>query len=345
MDCHKFDGQVVRLERLKESADQFVRVRLTRIDELDLNLFEFDYDLTFVAFFLDGEGRVYSRYGGRDAESPDGRQSLDGLNYTMQSVLRMHARESKTFAPKSQESPKFVRDVAGGRGGRDCMHCHQVKEAVESRLQRAGKWERDLIWRYPPPENIGLELEVDRGDTVKAVRAVSPAADAGLRAGDVLRRLNGVPVHSMADVQFGLDRAPASGSVEVVWQSGDEVKQGKLSLPQGWRRTDISWRASRRSLVPSTRLTGAGLTAEEKKALGLSATRLAFRQRESVSAQARAAGVRAGDVILGVDGKTLEMDLDGFYRYVQSNYLVGDTVTVNVLRDGKPLNLTMTLLR
>ena len=37
--------------------------------------------------------------------------------------------------------------------------------------------------------------------------------------------------------------------------------------------------------------------------------------------------------------------MDGFLRYIERNYLVGDQVTVNVLRDGKRLNLPMTLRR
>ena len=92
MDCRDFDGQVVRLERLKDLADKFVRVRLTRVDNLDLNLFEFDYDLTMMVFFLNAEEKVYARYGGRDARNADSRQSLAGLHATMQSVLAMHAR-------------------------------------------------------------------------------------------------------------------------------------------------------------------------------------------------------------------------------------------------------------
>src|SRR5438067_12657941 len=102
----EFDGQVVRLERIQEVADKFVRVRLTRIDDVDLNLFDFDYDLTFMVFFLNAEGKVYARYGGRDAEGPDKRQSLEGLRYTMESVLRMHGRAEKSFAPKARTAPQ-----------------------------------------------------------------------------------------------------------------------------------------------------------------------------------------------------------------------------------------------
>ena len=38
-------------------------------------------------------------------------------------------------------------------------------------------------------------------------------------------------------------------------------------------------------------------------------------------------------------------DVTGFLKYVQRNYLIGDKVTVNLLRDGKRMNLPMTLVR
>jgi S1-C subfamily serine protease len=343
--CRDFDGQVVRLERLEGVADKFVRVRLTRIDNLDLNLFEFDYDLTFTVFFLSADGKVYARYGGRDAEDPDRRQSLAGLRHTMESVLQMHARADREFAPRTGEAARFTRDLRSfGRRGR-CMHCHQVKEALNYGLVSRGEWVRDLAWRYPLPENVGIELEVDRGNVVQAVRDKSPGAAAGMAAGDVVRRLNGVPVHSIADVQFALDIATRVDSIEAAWQRGEKVLLGKLSLPDGWRKGDVSWRPSMQRLVASARLSGTDLSVEEKKALGLAAGQVAFRQKDSVSAQAQAAGIRGGDVIVGVDGQVLEMDVDEFVRHVRRSYLVGDKVIVNVLREGKRLNLAMTLQR
>ena len=100
---------MARLERIEDLADKFVRVRLPRIDWVDLNLFEFDYDLTFMAFFLNAEEQVYARYGGRDANNPDSRQSLAGLRYTMRSVLQMHEGNEKTFAPRLRKASRFLR--------------------------------------------------------------------------------------------------------------------------------------------------------------------------------------------------------------------------------------------
>jgi S1-C subfamily serine protease len=223
------------------------------------------------------------------------------------------------------------------------LHCHQVKEILNADLQRKGQWTRDLAWRYPLPDNLGIELDVDRGNVIKRIKAGSPASAAGLRAGDVVRQMGVVPIHSCADAQFALDRAAKAGSVAVAWQRGGELRQASLSLPEGWRKTDLTWRPSMRHLVPAPRLFGHDLTAEERKALGLSAKQLAFRQQAPVSTLAQAAGIRAGDVILGVDDRTLEMDVIDFLRYVERNYLAGDRVTVNVLRDGQRLRLGMTL--
>ena len=327
-------------------ADKFVRVRLPRIDDADLNLFEFDYDLTFMVFFLDAKENVYARYGGRDGKDADNRQSLEGLAYTMNSVLQMHAQKEKSFAPKSQANSKYLHNLPNPPAfGRGCMHCHQVKTALESDLRKSGKWERDLVWRYPLPENIGLGLEVNRGNMVEKAFEKMPASEAGLRPGDKLLRLNSVPMHSFGDAQYALDIAPKAGTIEIAWERGGEEMKAKLNLPEGWRRTDLSWRTSAQHWLSSGGMYGMDLTAEEKRSLGLTPKQLAFRQRNTLSKQAREAGIQGGDIVLGVDDKKLEMDMFAFLKYMRRNYLVGDKVTINIIRDGKRMNVDMTLQR
>jgi S1-C subfamily serine protease len=257
----------------------------------------------------------------------------------------MHQRADKLFAPRSRQGSRLARDLtAFGRTGR-CLHCHQVKERLNAELRRQGKWTRDLAWRYPLPENLGFVLQVDRGNIVKEVRAKSPASVAGLRAGDVVQHLNGVPIHSFADAQYALDIAPKTGSIPVVWQREDEVLKDRLALSDGWRKSDLTWRPSMQRLIPAARLYGADLTSAEKQALGLPATQLAFRQNDPISTQAKTAGVRSGDIILGFDENPLHMDADNFQTYVHQTYLVGDKVMINVLRDGKRLSLPIILGR
>src|ERR1043166_1192188 len=83
-------------------ARSFAFLRMTRMNGVNLNLFAFDYDLTWMSFFLDADGRIYSRYGGRDNGSADGRLSGAGLLRTMNEVLRVHKAElaKKGPAPK-----------------------------------------------------------------------------------------------------------------------------------------------------------------------------------------------------------------------------------------------------
>src|SRR5262245_51053635 len=300
-----------------------------------------------MVFFLSADEQIYGRFGGRDAKGAETRMSLAGLHYAMEAALEAHdrrARAAGSAAPK-REAPKFVRDVPATRrfGGGRCVHCHQVNEVLNAELERAGKWSRDLVWRYPLPDNLGLVLEVDRGNVVERMKPDSPAARAGLRAGDVVQRLNGAPVHSFADAQYALDGAPKTGSIEVSWRRGEQTLSAALALPEGWRKTDISWRPSLQKFVPSPRLSGRDLASPDKEALGLSAKQLAFRLEEGLHYQARDAGMRAGDVVLGVDGQELEMDAAQFYWYLRGHYLVGDRVSVNVLRGGERVSLPMTL--
>jgi S1-C subfamily serine protease len=263
----------------------------------------------------------------------------------MEQVLAAHAEPTKRFAPTRLPAPKYLADFLGKRGGGQggrCLHCHTVKERIVS----AGPgWTLDQLWRFPMPDNLGVTLEVERGDVVKAIRPKSPAEIVGLKPGDRIRLVAEVPIHAEADVTYALDRAPKSGSLDLVWMRDGKEQTGTLKLPDGWKRGDISWRPSTQSFVPSARLYGKDLTADERIKLGLSAKQLAFRQNEFVPTQAKNAGIQADDVIIGLDGKRPEMDVVGFVDHVQRTYLIGETITISVLRGGRPLDLPMKLLR
>jgi S1-C subfamily serine protease len=313
-----------------------------RITGVDLRVFDYDYDLTWMAFFLHADGHVYGRYGGRDARDADTRLSLAGLRFAMQEALAAHRTHKASSAAKG--APLLAEAYpAAKKAGNGCVHCHQVNEFRRADLQATGKWNRDLVWVYPLPENVGITLGVDQGNKVKSVQPGSPAAAIGIAAGDRLRTLNGTRIASFADAQYALHRAPAKGTIAVTWLHGDDAHSGSLALRDGWRKTNLTWRPSMLDILPALTFYGEDLTAAEKKALGLAADRLAFRQQSPVHKDARAAGVEAGDVIVGVDGLELRMTVDQFLAYMRRNYLVGDRVTLNVVRDGTRVDLHVTL--
>src|SRR5262249_2663992 len=155
-----------------------------------------------------------------------------------------HAAGSVDPSPRAK--PTHVEDLKSARSqrGNGCIHCHQVNEFRRADATAAGKWTRDDLWVYPLPENVGLTLDVDRGDLVKSVGDGSAAATAGLKPGDLLAKLNGYPVASFADAQFALHKGPKSGRIPVEWRRGADTMSGHLELKAGWRKTNLTWRAS-----------------------------------------------------------------------------------------------------
>jgi hypothetical protein len=321
-----------------------VRVRLTRVDNADLNLFEFDYDLTFMVFFMDAKEKVYARYGGRDSKDADHRQSLEGLHYTMESVAAMHAREEKErlFAPKAEGKPLYIRDVSGGPAGGKCMHCHQIKERLNRKLSSDGEWTRDQAYRYPLPDNLGFRLEVNRGNIIEQITPGSPADKVGLKKGDLVKQIASVPIHSFGDATYALDKAPLTGKLSISWLHDKEPSVADLELVKGWRKTDVSWRPSLRYMIPSMPLYGDDLTPAERKQLGLTEKQLAFRN-DRLPARVKDAGFKTGDIILGIEDRSLNMNVIDFHRFIRREYLVGDSIDIAVMRDGKKMTIPLVL--
>jgi hypothetical protein len=322
-------------------ADKFVRVRLVKVAGADLRRFEFDFDLTWYCFFLSPDETIYGRYGGRDATDAEARISTKGLRFAMDRALEAHT--SPPAAQQLDGKPVFAEDFASAKSHRGCIHCHNVNEFRRADAKAAGAWDRDSIWVYPLPENVGVTLDVDVGNRVKAVAKGSAAERAGLKPGDALAKLNGYPVASFGDASYALHKAPAKGSIAVTWTRDGKEQSGTLEVAAGWRKTNLTWRPSMLDILPAVPFSGDELTAAEKKVLGLSEKRAAIRQYDEVHKLLKDAGVQGGDVVIGFDGNAIDGGIGELLGFVRRNYLVGDDVTVNLVRDGKRLDLKMQL--
>jgi membrane-associated protease RseP (regulator of RpoE activity) len=312
-----------------------------KIAGADLRLFEFDHDLTWYAFLMSADETVYGRYGGRDATGAEARLSLKGLRYALERALEAHKSPPP---PRPRPGPPVrAEDFAAAQRHKGCIHCHNVNEFRRADRVAAGTWDRGEVWVYPLPENVGVTLDVDEGNRVKAVKAGSPADRAGLRPGDFLKTLNGYSVSSFADASYALHKAPAKGSVPVTWASGTRERSASLEVADGWRKTNLTWRPSMLDILPSLPFAGDDLTAAEKKKLGLAEGRAAFRQGDPVHSSLKAAGVQKDDVVIGFDGVEVSGAMGDLLGYARRNYLVGDRVTVNVVRDGKRVDVVLVL--
>src|SRR5436190_20236284 len=95
---------------------------------IDLNRFDFDYDLTWAALFMNPRGATYCRFGGRDSEDAEAHLTLAGLKATMNSALRLYDQDPRRAGPTTQ--PQRVEDypAADRFKNEKCIHCHQVNQ-------------------------------------------------------------------------------------------------------------------------------------------------------------------------------------------------------------------------
>lgn len=240
-------------------------------------------------------------------------------------------------------APIRAEDYKAARQHRGCIHCHNVNEFRRADAVSAGTWDRSSVWVYPLPENVGITLDIDAGDRVKGVASGSAAERVGLKPGDQIARLNGHPVASFGDAIYALHKAPAKGSIPITWVSNGKERAATLDVVDGWRKTNLTWRPSMLDILPSVTFSGEDLTVAEKKALGLGEKRAAIRQDTEVHSSLKAVGIKGGDVIVGFDGRAAEGTIRDLLGHVRRNYLVGDEITVNLIREGRHLDVKLVL--
>ena len=337
---------MVRLEEsIAPVAREFVRVRVLNMRGVDLKVFDFDYDLDWAALILTPEEKVIGRFGGHDGSYPSRFQTFPGLRYALEAALKAPRPVAAAAAPPAKVKPDTVENYpAIERIKADaCIHCHQAYDFRRQALQASGKWRKEMVWVYPLPENVGLRLDPRQGNRLDGVSPDSAANRLGLKAGDILRSVNGVRTASFADVQYALHRADGSSEIEVIWENGGQKREGILRPAAGWRVTELAWRASTKKLGPAPSIHGEDLSEEQKKQLGLGPKQLAMALGPFLPQVARQAGLRQGDIIVGVDGKRLEMTAGQFDVYIRLEYQPGQKLTYNFLRGGRPENATLTL--
>jgi predicted metalloprotease with PDZ domain len=318
---------------------------------VDLQLFQFDYDQTWVAFFMNADGTIYGRYGTRAGGKTNATThiSLASLKKSMQRALALHRGYPANKAELAGKSGapldfRFVEDSpVKNRKEAHCVHCHHVREDLQKLKWQQQRLTGDDVWVYPLPENIGLKLDVDDGLRISAVTPGSPAAQAGLAVGDELLRLNGQRLISQADIQWVLHHVPAQTKLTVNFKRGSQMLEKTLSLSSAWKESDLSWRESSWALRPG--LWTVPMSDGQKLEKGIPADALGLRVKWVFGKDSAAtkAGLRDGDIIVAVDGKTAAMTEGQFIAYVRLNHPPADKVRLTLLRGGKREDVLMQL--
>jgi S1-C subfamily serine protease len=63
--------------------------------------------------------------------------------------------------------------------------------------------------------NSGLSVQEEQGILIAKVIPGSPAAKAGLRAGDVIRKINGQPVKKAEDIQQAVEGSQVGSNIQI----------------------------------------------------------------------------------------------------------------------------------
>lgn len=326
---------------------------------VDLARFEFDYDTTWQAFFLDADLDVYSRYGGRDESSADGRLSKESLLTTMGEVLEVHSRRSapagrsnRDLHPRTAQAttPEDIPLLKAGHQG--CVHCHQVQEYRLLQAFRDRDFKREQLFGFPLPESIGIRFDRAHGHKIAEIIPDSPAATAGLADGDVVTRIGVVPVRSEQDLRWALHRMPETEKPQVtVLRAGSSAASGRtvvttLSPGKNWRQTELGWRKSLRSVPLPLGFLGYPLGAEERRTAKFPLDRLAIRVvsiRADATTGARGLagnlGLEKSDLIVSLAGREEARTLDEFKSDLLRLFSPGDSVRLVVLRGDKRIEL------
>jgi serine protease Do len=366
--CAQLDERLVERDlSVQKLLEQFVCVRIVHANGMDLSLFQFDYDQSWAAFFLNADRSIYGRYGTRSHQrESENDMSLPGFAAALRGALEQHRQFPKNRAvlagkqgpPSEFRAPEELPSLKGkysskldyeGKVVQSCIHCHQVREGERLVFRLAGKpIPEKLLFPYPHPKILGLIPDPATRATLKTVTPGSAAEKAGFRAGDEIVTAQGQPVLSTADLQWVLHNAGDATSIQLEVRRDGRTLPVTLPLALGWRRKDdLSWRASSWDL---RRMTTGGLlleeaTPEERRRAGLSDQAVALRAKHvgeyGEHAAAKNAGFQRDDVIVSVEGRTARMRETDLMAYLANEKRPGDRVPVSVLRKGERVNLML----
>ena len=252
MEGRVFDAQVVLSPKdspLGKVLSEYVCVRVVRMDDVDVGLFDRDWNNAIYFFVLNADEQIYMRYGGRESQNPDTYNSLDSLRLALEQGLALHRKYLQDGQPK-QDRPKplFPREmpllVERTFTQRQCVECHLIGDFQNIQRERDGKLDKlSQLYRSPDIKTIGILLDVPKGLVVKD--ATGAVAAAGMKAGDRIAAWNGVPVWTFGDVQYRFDKVDRlARSTKITVDRGGQPVELTVELPARWWWTDLRFRQS-----------------------------------------------------------------------------------------------------
>jgi serine protease Do len=184
-----------------------------------------------------------------------------------------------------------------------------VATSVQDQLVSTGKVTRSRIGisiqdvDAQLAESFGLDRP--RGALVGMVEADGPGAKAGIKPGDVILKIDGKEIETSAQVPLLVSGTKPGSKLEIeVWRdrTTKRLTARTEEIPEASSRIAARANAGEEAAESKLGLAVRPLGADEKRQANTSGSIIV----ENVTGPAAAAGVRPGDIILGVNGKTVK---------------------------------------
>ena len=320
------------------------------MDDVDIGLFDRDWNNTIYYFILNADEQIYLRYGGRDSRSPDTYLNLDSLELALQKGLGLHRRYLDGSLPKSlRPAALYPRDipllVERTFAHRACVECHLIGDFQNLAREQEGKLDKPAdLYRSPDLLTLGIQLDVPRGLVVKEVRGA--AAAGGMRPGDLIMDLNDTSVWTFGDLQYRYDKIPRNArQIRVGVERQGARRELTIALPELWWLTDITFRQS--SVEPRLYFDSRPLSPDQKRSRGLAPDGFASEviRVDSLAEMLHSHQLRAGDIICAVDGIERDDMANTAELFIKLRKTAGDAVTLDVIRNGTKIQMKLTTYR
>ena len=355
--CAAFDKDVLEGgPEMSPLLKQFVTVRMTDAAQLDERYFPYrgyqDLDLSWWGYLLSPEGKLYSVFGGKDHVSDTTRISTAAFANTMQRVLAHHYDPRRPAwgscegpvpdASKPKRTPRDIRTFGAFEKARPwmekqtCVHCHQVGDILHFDSMQRGSFDlKKYTQAWPLPENVGIHLDRDDGLLVTKVEPGSPAAKAGLRAGDRLGMASGHKLYGQADFRGALHRSEyGATTIDIAYSRDGAVQLAELKTADDWRAGENAWRKSVYEGVYGPHLGFFPLHGPGRGKGSMSFRPFMGRGDKQKKNKWYPSGLRPNMVIVEVDGRRDDWDSRQFIAWFRLNHKSGDKVTLKT-SDGR----------
>jgi serine protease Do len=232
---------------------------------------------------------------------------------------------------------------SGGSVGIGFAVPSNLVKRVVAELRETGRVERGFIGVSTQPLDAAMAAALKlpataaeaRGALVAGVERDSPAAKAGLQPGDIVTMLDGKPVRSPRDLARAVaDKRPGGRAEVKLWRDGAErsLRVEIAALPG----TDHARPGAEEPAAPRIGVSLAPITPQARMSLRLPEdAKGALVQGVEPNSRAQEAGLRPGDVIVGV-GPTTTEDPQAVARALREQNAGGGALALRILRDGRP---------